>query len=456
MLGIPIELIYLLTLLATIVIVFVLFKRPIYEAMLIGYIVMIVVLGRYDKLTEYLIKPSTNTLFYAIVAFLSLAFIFGKTHVVEDIINFILSLVGQFRGGAGYVSLLSSTFMAALSGTGPGNVAATGVFTIPTMIHTNFPRALAATVEMSASSLGPMIPPSGTILLAFGVLDQMYPNTYTLAQFWMAVWGIAIWFILQRVITLYILCLKYKVSPVPKEKIPKISEAFKKGWKALLIPIIIFVPLYLDYKLGPTFFKERLGESGAQSFSSSVILFTPGIAAIYSLIISRDKIPGGLNIKNVLKIFKEGIIQITPVAATVYFAYSISYLIGDANIGTAIGKFVQSFNMTKLQLAIFFPIFTTFLGMILPGSSQIAIFGTGILGSLTALGTNPLLVAAMLPAITGALEGMTPPLALAMYAAMGIADSDIVETSKLALTWVLIHLALAIVILTEFLPVLFI
>lgn len=456
MFGIPIELIYLITLLATIIIVFVFFKRPIYEAMFIGYIVMVIVIGKYDKLVEFLIKPSTNTLFYAIVAFLSLAFIFSKTNVLEDIINFLLALVGRFRGGAGYVSLLSSTFMAALSGTGPGNVAATGVFTIPAMIHTNFPRALAATVEMSASSLGPMIPPSGTILLAFSILDQMYPETYTLAQFWMAVWGIAIWFIIQRVATLYILCLKYKVSPVPKDEIPKVSEALKKGWKALLVPIIIFLPLFLDYKLGPTFFTERLGEAGAKSLSSSVILFTPGIAAIYSLIISRDKVPGGLKLKNILSIFKDGILQITPVAATVYFAYSISYLIGDANIGTALGNFLQSLNMTKLQLAIFFPIFTAFLGMILPGSSQIAIFGTSILGSLAAAGTNPLLVAAILPAITGALEGMTPPLALAMYAAMGIAGSDIGETSKLAITWVLIHLILAIIILAELLPVLFI
>lgn len=456
MFGIPIELIYLLSLLATIVIVFVIFKRPIYEAMFIGYITMIIIMGKYDKLLEYLIKPSTNTLFYAIVAFLSLAFIFNKTNVLEDIVNFILALVGRFRGGAGYVSLLSSTFMASLSGTGPGNVAATGVFTIPTMIRTNFPRALAATVEMSASSLGPMIPPSGTILLAFGVLDQMYPGTYTLAQFWMAVWGIAIWFILQRIITLYILCLKYKVSPVPENEIPNISEAFKKGWKALLVPIIIFLPLFLDYKLGPTLFTERLGESGAQSLSSSVILFTPGIAAIYSLIISRHEIPGGFNFKNILTIFKDGVLQITPVAATVYFAYSISYLIGDANIGTALGEYVQSFNMTKLQLTIFFPIFTAFLGMILPGSSQIAIFGTGILGTLTAVGTNPLLVAAILPAITGALEGMTPPLALSMYAAMGIANSEIGETSKLALLWVLIHIILSIIILLELLPIFFI
>lgn len=456
MIGIPTELIYLFALLAVIVILFVFLKRPIYEAMFIGYLVMVIALGKSDKLLEYLMKPATNTLFYAIVAFLALAFIFGETNVVNSIIDFVLALVGRFKGGAGYVSLLSSTFMASLSGTGPGNVAATGVFTIPAMIQTNFPRELAATVEMSASSLGPMIPPSGTILLAFGILDGMYPGTYTLSEFWMAVWGIGILFILQRIITLYFLCKKYDVNSILKDEIPKLKEVLKRDWKALLVPIIIFLPLYLDFKLGDTFFTERLGADGAKAFSKSVILFTPGVAAIYTLIISRKKLSGKFTQKNIFNIFKKGIRQITPVAATVYFAYSISYLYGDAEIGTILGEYVQSFNMTKTQLIIFFPIFTTFLGMVLPGSSQIAIFGAGILGSLSAVGVNPLLVAAILPAITGALEGMTPPLALSMYTAIGIAESDIKETSYLALLWVALHLLTIIIILAGLLPVPFI
>lgn len=454
--GIPAELMYLFVLLITIVVVFILFKRPIYEAMFVGFIVMIFVLGQTDKFLHYLLSPSTNTLFYAIVAFLSLAFIFGQTNVVDVIIDFILSLVGRFRGGAGYVSLISSTFMAALSGTGPGNVAATGVFTIPAMIRTDFPRELAATVEMSASSLGPMIPPSGTILLAFGALDAVFPGQYEMANFWMAVWGVGIWFILQRFVTLYLFCLKYKVSPIPKEEIPGVGETFKRGWKALLVPVIIFLPLFLDFKFKDSFFTNRLGEAGAGAFSSSVILFTPGIAAIYSLIISRDHIEGGLNPKNLFNLFKKGIVQITPVAATVYFAYCISNLFGDAEVGAILGDYVASFNMSKMQLVIFFPVFTTFLGMILPGSSLIAIFGAGIVGALAAVGINPLLIAAILPAITGALAGMTPPLALAMYAAMGIAESKMKETSILALIWVFAHLVLTILLLGEFLPVPFI
>jgi C4-dicarboxylate transporter DctM subunit len=452
----PIELIYLIVLLITIVIVFVVYKRPIYEAMFIGFLIMVVALGRFDRMLFYLTKPATNTLFYAIVAFLSLAFIFGQTNVVKYVIDFILAIVGRFKGGAGWVSLISSTFMASLSGTGPGNVAATGVFTIPAMIDTKFPRELAATTEMSASSLGPAIPPSGTILLAFGVLDSIYPGKYSLSTFWMAVWGVGIWFIIQRAITLYGFIRYYKVEAVPIDERPNLKETIKNGWKALLVPLIIFVPLFLDFQFKDTFFTSRLGADGASALSSSVILFTPGVATIYALLISRNEIDGGLSLSSLFNLFKKAIPQIVPVAATVYFAYCISELFGEANVGSTLGEYIASFNMSKVQLAIFFPIFTSFLGMFITGSAQVAIFGSMIVAGLAAVGVNPLLAAAILPGITGSLEGMTPPLALAMYAAMGIAQSKMKETSILALIWVGFHALFAILMLSGILPVPFI
>lgn len=453
--GLPVELMYLLALLGTIIVFFVLLRRPIYEAMFIGFVVMLGILGKLDQFTAYLIKPSTNTLFYAIVAFLSLAYIFGQTNVVSNIIDFILSIVGRFRGGAGYVSLLSSTFMAALSGTGPGNVAATGVFTIPAMIKTKFPPALAATVEMSASSLGPMIPPSGTILLAFGVLETIYPGTYTMSGFWMAVWGIGLWFILQRIATLYLFCRYYKVSPVPDEEIPKMKDTLKKGWKALLVPVIIFLPLFIDFKFGPTLITDRIGKAGASAFSSSVILFTPGVAAIYTLMISMNETKNKLTPGHLFQMFRKAMLHIAPVAATVYFAYCISYVFGDAKVGAALGEYIHEMHLTRLQLVFFIPLLTMFLGMFLPGSSQIAIFGAAIVSGLVVVGVNPLLAAAILPAITGAMEGMTPPLALAMYAAMGIAQSGMRQTSVLAFVWIAVHLAVSILILGGLLPIVF-
>jgi TRAP-type C4-dicarboxylate transport system permease large subunit len=453
--GFPIEITYIIVLLVAITAYFLLLKRPIYEAMFFGYAVMIVVTKQFNQFLPLLLKPSTNTLFYAIVAFLLLAYIFGKTNVLEGIINVILALVGRVKGGAGFVSLFGSTFMAALSGTGPGNVAATGVFTIPTMIRTGFPKHLAATVEMSASSLGPMIPPSGTILLAFATLEVLYPGEYTMSTFWMVVWGVGIWFVLQRIITLLLFAKYYDVKAMPAAEIPHLGDTLKKSWKTLLLPLLIFLPLLFDFIFKDTLITQQLGKAGASAFSSSVILFTPGLAAVYALIISRKEIPGGIGIPNILKTLREGAGGVVPVAATVYFAYSISFLFGQLEVGPAMGSFIQSLGLSKWQLAFFIPIFTAFLGMVLPGSAQIAIFGTGIVGGMAALGTNPLLAAAMLPTITGALEGMTPPLALSMYAAMGISGSGFIETSKSALIWVGAHAMVAVLIFGGLIPILF-
>lgn len=453
-LGLPVNVFYLVSLLALITILFVLLKRPIYEVMFVGYVATVIMTGRFDLFLKNLLRPSTSSLFYAIVAFLLLAHIFGETRVVDRVINIILSVMGRFRGGAGYVSLVASTFMASLSGTGPGNVAATGVFTIPTMIKTNFPRALAATTEMSASSLGPMIPPSGTILLAFGVLDAFLPEAskIPLSTFWMVVWGVGIWFLLQRFLTLLGFCYVYDVKPMAPSSIPSFKKAFKEGWPALFVPLIIFLPLLIDAKF-PGLIASRVAAEGVKAFSKTILIFTPGLAFLYSLYLGRKTLQGGFKISSIFNLLKRSFNGITPVAATVYFAYAIAYMYKDIGMSNSVADWILGFGMSKTAMIIFIPIFTAFLGMILPGSSQIAIFGGTFVTVLTTMGVNPLLTAALLPAITGAMEGMTPPLALSMYTAMGIAGSKFGETSKMAFIWIGLHMLITILIFAGLLPI---
>lgn len=446
----PIEIAYLLILLASICVIFVLLKRPIYEAMLFGYIVMVAVTGQWSNFFTYIFKTSTNTLFYAIVAFLTAAQIFGKTKVIDKVIQIILSIFGRFRGGAGYISLIASTFMGALSGSGAGNVAATGVFTIPAMKRSGFPSWLAANVEMSASTMGNMIPPAGVITAAFGTLAAFSPD-FTMSDFWLVVWGIALWFILQRIITLYVFCRVYHVKPLSRDELPPIGKAFASGWPSLLLAVVIFLPFYLDSKLKAGLFTTLLG-GGASSLSGCVLLFTPGLAAIYALLIASKEVD--ISPRRIAGELAGALKSIVPVAATIFFAYCISNLFESLKVGSTIGEFVSSWGMPLWALGILLPLFTAFLGMIIPGSSQIAIFGSAMVAIMAGGGANPILIAAMLPAITGAMEGMTPPLALCMYTAMGIADSPLKETTKNCLIWVGLHYAMSVLCILGLLPIL--
>lgn len=451
MLGLPMAIWYLIFLLFFVAVLFVGFKRPIYEVMALAFVFIVVITGRFDLFWPSLLYPSTSSLFYAIFAFLVVAVIFDETKVVERIINLIMSVVGRFRGGAGYVALLASTFMASLSGSGPGNVATTGVFTIPTMKRTGYSPALAATTEMSSSMLGNIIPPSGIVLLTYGILDELHPGSISSSAWMMAAYGVGLWFFLQRWLTLWVFCRYYKVEPVPARERPRLGASLRTGWSALLLPLSIFLPLLLDAQM-KDWLTARLGEAGAEAYSTSVLMFTPGLAAAYALGIGRRAV-GGFDWRKIHAMFRKTIDKVVPIGVTIYMAYAISQVFVGLEATNAIEKWFVSLGLPVWALILVLPLFFMVLGMVLPGSSQIAILGGAVIAAFGTLGGDPVLFAALLPAMTGALEGMTPPLALGMYVAMGIAGSGFKETAKLTIVWVACHVLLSMVLLTGWLPI---
>ncbi len=444
----PIEVWYIVALLAAICVTFLFFKRPIYECMFYGYVLMVIMSGQYQNFFTYIGKTSTDTLFYSIIAFLVLAKILDATHAINSVVNVIISVFGRFRGGAAYTAVIGSTFMGALSGSGAGNVATTGVFTIPAMKKSGVPAHLAANIESACSTMGNMIPPAGVILTALACYNEFSGAEMSQSSFWIACWGVAIWFILQRLVTVFLFCRYYKVKPMAKEDMPSLKDSLKKGWKNLLLPVIILAPFVLDFFFKTTFFKSRLGD-GASNMSSCLLLFTPGVAAAYAIVVNRKN----FKVEELVGTMKKSVSGIVPVGATIFFAYCISNLFASTNIGNAIGEYIKAMNLPVVALAFIIPLITAILGMVLPGSAQTKIFGTTIIAILAAAGVNPLLAAVMLPVITGAMEGMTPPLALCMYTAMGIAGSRMKETTLNCLIWVLLHYLLAVVCLLGLLPI---
>ena len=444
----PTEVWYIVALLAVIIVTFLLLKRPIYECMFYGYLLMVILTHEYKHFFTYIGKTSSDTLFYAIIAFLVLAKILDATHAIDSVIIVIIAVFGRLRGGAAYTAVIGSTFMGALSGSGAGNVATTGVFTIPAMKKTGLPAHLAANVESACSTMGNMIPPAGVILTALACYNEFSGAEMSQSTFWLACWGIAIWFILQRIITVFVFCRYYKVKPMAKEDIPNLKETLKNGWKNLLLPVIIFLPFILDYFFKTKFFAYRLG-AGAGNMSSSLLLFTPGLAAVYTLIVNRRNLKKGEMVNTV----KNSVTGIVPVGVTIFFAYCISNLFSATSVGVNIGEFIKSWNLSITAIAFIVPLITAVLGMVFPGSAQTKIFGTTIITVFAAAGGNPLLAAVMLPVITGAMEGMTPPLALCMYTAMGIAGSRFKETTLNCLIWVGLHYILAVICLLGILPI---
>ena len=136
---IPTSILYLGIMLIAIVLWFVVLKRPVYEAVLVSFVLLLVITGTTGNVLLYIEDALSTSLLYSMIAFVAMSIILTKTKVIDSCIAVILSLLGRVTGGAGYASVLASSFMGALSGSGPGNVMATGSITVPAMKQSGFP-----------------------------------------------------------------------------------------------------------------------------------------------------------------------------------------------------------------------------------------------------------------------------------------------------------------------------
>ena len=450
----PAALTYLAIMLVVIIVWFMLLKRPVYEAVLISFMILLTITGSWGHVLSYIDTGLRTSLLYSMTAFCAMSILLTETKVIDSAIAVILAVLGRVTGGAGYVSVIASSFMGALSGSGPGNVMATGSITIPAMKRSGFPPELAANIESNASYLGNMIPPSGNITAALGALTGMaaYGEGYiTQAEFWIVLWGCSLWFVLQRLIMVFAFCKHYKVKPIDKEQLPDLKETLKVGWKGLLLPVIILLPFILDYFFKATFFTERLGEEGAAALSSSLLIFIGGLASIYAVIITRDKKKVTPNA--IARMFADGIKTIAPAIGVCVIGYMIGAMFTDLGVTDEMLTFMENMNMNRLGIVLFICFITCLLGMVIPGSSLIVIFGPVFITILAAKGVNPTLAAAMLPCICGVMCGITPPLGLGMYAGMSLARSEFGKTFVNNLWWVAAQFVMEVVVLMGWLPI---
>ena len=450
---IPSSLLYLGIMLAVIIVWFVVMKRPVYEAVFISFLLLLTITGTWGNVWIYVDKALSTSLLYSMVAFVAMSIILTKTKIIDSCIAVILSLIGRVSGGAGYTAVVASAFMGALSGSGPGNVMATGSITIPAMKRSGFPAHLAANIESNASYMGNMIPPSSNIVAALGAFTALYPEeVMTTGQFWIVLWGIALWFVAQRVIMVWAFCKYYKVKPMAKEELPDLKETLKAGWQGLLLPVIILLPFVLDYLFKDTFFTARLGKDGAKYLSSSILLFIGGLGSLYACLIAKDR--SQVTIRAVADMFAKGVKTIAPAIGVCVFGYMIGSLFGELNVADEMGGIITAWNFGKLGTVVAVCLITCFMGMVIPGSSLVVIFGPMFITTLANVGCNPVLVAAMLPCICGVMCGITPPLGLGMYAGMTLAESDFDKTFKNNLWWVFAQFVLEVVVLMGWLPIL--
>ena len=86
-------------------------------------------------------------------------------NITNQIIEVVKQLVGRMHGGLGVTTIFACTFFAAISGSGPGTVAAVGTILVPAMIRSGYSKDYAGAVSSSGGTIGLLIPPSNPMII---------------------------------------------------------------------------------------------------------------------------------------------------------------------------------------------------------------------------------------------------------------------------------------------------
>ena len=103
----------------------------------------------------------------AIPLFMLVGNIMEYGEITDRLVGFANVLVGHIRGGLGQVNIFANLIMAGISGSANADAAAIGGMLIPAMEKEGYPPEMAAAINASASTMGPIIPPS-MLMIVYG------------------------------------------------------------------------------------------------------------------------------------------------------------------------------------------------------------------------------------------------------------------------------------------------
>ena len=340
-------------------------------------------------------------------------------------IDLAMVIAGKYSGGPAKVAIFSSAFLGTISGSSIANTVTTGSLTIPAMKKVGYPPHFSGAVEATASTGGQITPP---ILGAAAFIMVEYLEV-PLRDILAAALIPALLHYFGIFIMVHLEAKKLGLRGLTDEEVPKFLSVVKDNWLSLA-PLILLVYLIL------------IGR-------------TPDYAAVISIIacvlIGFVKKTNRLTIKDLVQCLSQGAKNTLAVGAAaaaigiivgVVTLTGVGFRLGYVVIQTAgdIGSFFLHFIpfglLTIEDLTLFFSLLLIafsciFMGTGVPTTATYIILVAVAAPALTQLNIEPI-VSHFFVFYYGVLADITPPVALAAYAAAGIAGSNPFKTGNTA------------------------
>ncbi len=176
---------------------------------------------------------TNSVVLLAIPFFILMGELMGATSISERLINLASALVGWIRGGLSHVNVVTSMFMAEMSGSAVADAAVMSKIFVPNMERQGYPRTFAAAITATSATLGIIIPPSIPMVL-YGVATNTSIKDLFIA-------GIVPGIILggSFMATSYVFARR-EGHPVDSSfKLSRLGKAFAGAFVPLLIPVLV-------------------------------------------------------------------------------------------------------------------------------------------------------------------------------------------------------------------------
>ena len=331
-------------------------------------------------------------------SYVILFIIFGafleKSGAGQFFMNFANALAGGSRGGPGKVAVVSSSLFGTISGSAVANVMVDGWLTIPMMKRTGFKPDAAAAIEAVASTGGQIMPP--VMGAASFVMAEFLGVPYSTIMLAAAIPAILYYAALFAAI--HFNAVRTGLHGIPREELPDLRKIL---WRQghLLLPVLVILVLLL------------------QGFTATYAAIISTVSVVALSWVRRET---RIDLRKGLEALREGAESTVPVAMATACAGIVIGIVLQSGLALRFTSFLISFAGGSLIAALVITMVAAIiLGMGMPTTPAYIMLAALLIPALVKLDVLPL-AAHMFAFYFACLSAVTPPVALAVYAAASI------------------------------------